>query len=210
MTRPSPALALSMLVLLAASAGPAWALYKVIGPDGRVTYTDRPPADLSSKVTPLGRDGLAPPPTGPEAALPAELRQATTRYPVTLYTATDCPPCETARQLLQGRGVPFTEKRVISEEDAVAYERVVGGRTVPGATIGSQALRGLSATDWNAYLDAAGYPRESRLPRNWQAPPATPVVERVVPTPAPRTPPATAAPAGDSTAVPAGGNTIRF
>jgi len=25
------------------AAGPAWALYKVVGPDGKVTYTDRPP-----------------------------------------------------------------------------------------------------------------------------------------------------------------------
>jgi hypothetical protein len=55
---------------------------------------------------------------------------------------------------------------------------------VPSLTIGAQQLRGFSEADWVAYLDAAGYPRESKLPRNWQAPAATPLVER---TPPPRT-----------------------
>ena len=43
---------------------------------------------------------------------------------------------------------------------------------MPALTIGAQPLRGLSEADWTAYLDAAGYPRESRLPRGWQPPPA--------------------------------------
>ena len=38
---------------------------------------------------------------------------------------------------------------------------------------GQQPLRGLSAESWNAYLDSAGYPRESRLPVGYQFPTAT-------------------------------------
>jgi hypothetical protein len=56
--------------------------------------------------------------------------------------------------------------------------RITGGRSVPALTIGTQALRGFSDTDWHAYLDAAGYPRESRLPRGYQAPASTPLVAR--------------------------------
>jgi hypothetical protein len=44
--------------------------------------------------------------------------------------------------------------------------------------IGTQALRGFADADWHSYLDAAGYPRESRLPRNYQQPAATPLVQR--------------------------------
>ena len=66
------------------------------------------------------------------------------------------------------RGVPYAEKRVSTEEDIQALERLIGGRSVPGATIGPQVLRGLNMADWVAYLDAAGYPRESRLPRGCQ------------------------------------------
>ena len=107
------------------------------------------------------------------------MRQTAQRYPVTLYTGNDCTPCESGRRFLQQRGVPFNEKRVASEEEALVLERAVGGRTVPALTIGAQPLRGYSETDWTAYLDAAGYPRESKLPRNWQAPAAQPLIEKV-------------------------------
>jgi hypothetical protein len=49
---------------------------------------------------------------------------------------------------------------------------------LPSASIGAQGLRGWNAAEWASYLDAAGYPRESRLPRNWQPPPAQPLVPR--------------------------------
>jgi glutaredoxin len=182
------ALAMTCLAL------PAVALYKVVGPDGRITYTDRPPSDSAARVTPIGRDGVSEAPAAQDA-LPQELRLATTRFPVTLYSAAECPPCDAARQLLVQRGVPFTERLIVSEDDAAAMERVLGARTVPGLTIGSQALRGLSPAEWTAYLDAAGYPRESRLPANWQAPAATPLVARRSARPASAPPPAASAPA---------------
>ena len=172
---------LPVSTLLLLCCGAAVAQYKVVRPDGSVTYTDRPPVDAANlRITPLGRaaqSATAPP--AAEAGLPIELRQAAQRYPVTLYASADCPPCDTGRRLLQQRGVPFGERRIATDEDAQALERLVGGRSVPALTIGAQQLRGFSETDWTAYLDAAGYPRESRLPRNWPVQPATPLVERV-------------------------------
>jgi len=185
---------------------PASALYKVVGPDGRITYTDRPPSDSGSRITTINRDGQAE--AAPQDTLPQDLRQATTRYPVTLYVTADCAPCDAARLLLVQRGVPFSEKRVVSDDDAAALERVIGGRTVPSLTIGSQALRGLSQTDWNAYLDAAGYPRESRLPRGWVAPAATPLVERSPVRAAAASAPAAAAPPAEQAPKPTTG--LRF
>jgi glutaredoxin len=183
--------------------GSALGQYKVIGADGSVTYTDRPPTTPNAKITALGRRGDT---SGAvDASLPFELRQVASRFPVTLYTSADCPPCDAGRQFLQQRGVPYSERRVSSEDDAAALERAVGGRTVPALTIGSQALRGLSQTDWTVYLDAAGYPRESKLPRNWQPPAPTALVERAAPVaraaaPAPAAPPQEApAPPADST-----------
>ena len=186
---------------------PALALYKVVGPDGKVTYTDRAPADTGSKVVPFTSGGT--PDRVPDVGLPIELRQLVARYPVTLFTSTDCQPCDAARTLLQQRGVPYTEKRVTTEEDIQALERLIGGRSVPGATIGPQVLRGLNAADWVAYLDAAGYPKESRLPRGRQPPAVTPLVAVREPTPAaPARPAPQAAPAGDGAAPAPGG--IKF
>jgi glutaredoxin len=159
--------------------GGAQAQYKVVGPDGSVTYTDRPPIASNVKVTPIGR--AAPRGGSPDIGLPPELRTAVQRHPVTLYASPNCVPCDNGRKLLQQRGVPYAEKRVGTDEDAQALERIVGGLTVPALTIGAQPLRGFSEQDWTAYLDAAGYPKESRLPRGWPVPEATPLVDRSAP-----------------------------
>lgn len=159
--------------------GPALAQYKVIDADGRVTYTDRPAATDSSKVTSMRRGGTAAATaTAPSLDWPLELRQAVSRFPVTLYAGPACSPCDRGRQMLLQRGVPFAEKRVTTDEDAAALERITGGRTLPSLMVGSQPLRGLSPDDWISYLDAAAYPRESRLPKGWQPAAATPLVQR--------------------------------
>ena len=152
--------------------------YKVVGPDGKTTYTDRPPASTGGKVSTVITSGGS----SSEVSLPLELRQAASRYPVSLYvTIDDCAPCAAARQLLRQRGIPYAEKQVQSAEDNLALERLSGGREAPTLSIGAQVLRGLAPEVWNSYLDAAGYPRDSRLPANYQYPPATPMVARMPP-----------------------------
>ena len=189
-----------LLVLLAVTQ--SHAQYKVTGPDGKVTYTDRPPITTDSKVTALNARGGS----ASEVALPLDLRRATSRYPVTLFVATSgCDPCDAARQLLRQRGIPFSERQVQNTEDNDALERLSGGRDAPTFTIGSQVLRGLSPEVWGSYLDAAGYPRESQLPANYQYPAAVPVVARAAP-PRAAAPAEAAAPA----APPANPSGIKF
>jgi glutaredoxin len=202
----------SAAALLAAL--PALAQYKVVGPDGRVTYTDRPPADASAKVTDLGRrNNLAPAAaTGPSAGLPADLQRLSERFPVTLFAAAACGPCDSGRQLLQQRGVPYSERLVANNDDVAALERTVGGRTLPALTVGGQALRGFNPNDWASYLDAAGYPRESRLPRGWAPPTPTPLVARA-PVPQPQAaaaPEPAPLPPSEPETTPDGATGIRF
>ena len=190
----------------ALAAAPGFAQYKVVGPDGKTTYTDRAPGPADGKVSSVGARGGA---AAVDAALPLELRQAAGRYPVTLYiNSGTCDPCESARQLLRQRGIPYSEKQIVTAEDSDAFEKLSGGRDVPTLTIGGQTLRGLSSEVWSNYLDAAGYPRESRLPKTYQYAAATPITERApVRVPAPIAPiprePAPAAPPGPTP-------TIRF
>lgn len=187
-----------LLALLAGAAfgvgpGVAFAQYKVVQPDGRVLYTDIPPVTSSARVTPLGRRAVAP---ASETTLPDALRRVAERYPVTLYTAADCDPCAKGRQLLMQRGVPYQERLIASNDDTLALDRITGARTVPALTIGSQPVHGFSAQEWAAYLDVAGYPRESSLPASWQPPPVRTLVERSA---APSTPPAAVRPAPNPT-----------
>lgn len=164
------------LLAAAALGGAAQAQYKVVGPDGKITYTDRPPVTTEGKSTALGVRGV---PVAAESPLPSELRPIVARYPVTLFvTGATCEPCNAARQLLRQRGIPFAEKSITTPEDSDALERLSGGRDAPTLTVGAQTLRGLAGELWNSYLDAAGYPRESRLPATYRYPAATPLTER--------------------------------
>lgn len=172
---------------LAGTAVQAQQVYRIVGPDGKVTFSDRAPdTQLAPTAT---RGGGAP---AADAGLPYELRQVATRYPVTLYTSNDCQPCNSARNLLIGRGVPFSERTITTGEDVEAFKRISGGTSLPFGTIGGQQLQGFSDAEWTQYLDLAGYPKQSQLPANYRRPAATPlvaVVEKKAPAPAPEAAP---------------------
>lgn len=197
-------------------AGPAAAqtVYKIIGPDGRVTFSDQPPSQ-PAQPAPAPRPGAKAPPGAPaavvpytpgaaagggggggggNAALPFELRQAAARYPVTLYTAPGCGPCLSGRALLSGRGVPFAERTVTTNDDIEALKRIAGVASLPLLTVGGQQVKGYSESEWGQYLDAAGYPKTSQLPPRWLPSQARPLVELQA-APAPRAPEPAPAPA---------------
>ncbi|MDO8248706.1 MAG: glutaredoxin domain-containing protein [Rhodoferax sp.] len=187
----------------------AQTVYRVVGPDGKVTFSDKPPA-ASEQATATGAGGK---PLGSSgAALPFELRQVASKYPVTLYTSSNCAPCGSGRALLSSRGIPFTEKTVATSEDAEALQRIAGESSLPFLTIGGQQIKGYSDAEWTQFLDAAGYPKSSVLPASYRGPAATPLVVVQKPTPAAkpeetqsqRAPTAPSRPAGDTPSNPAG------
>jgi len=174
----SPALWIAA-ALLAGTAAQAQQVYRIVGPDGKVTFSDRAPENPGQKAQAL-REGSGPATAADgNATLPYELRQVATRFPVTLYTGSDCAPCASARNLLTGRGIPFTERTVNSSEDIEALKRLSGNTSLPFGTIGGQQLHGFSDTEWTQYLDAAGYPQQSQLPASYHRPAATPLVAAV-------------------------------
>ena len=166
-----PLAAMLASLALAGTAAHAQQVYRIVGPDGKVTFSDRAPDTQLAPTTTRG--GGAP---AADAALPYELRQVATRYPVTLYTSNDCQPCSSARNLLIGRGVPFSERTITTSEDVEAFKRLSGGTSLPFGTIGAQQLQGFSDAEWTQYLDLAGYPKQSQLPANYRRPAATPLV----------------------------------
>lgn len=161
-------------VLLTAGQAQAQTIYRVVGPDGKVTFSDKPPAP-SAQVTVTGAGG-APIGNGAGAALPFALRQVISQYPVTLYSSDNCAPCGAGRALLNKRGIPFTEKTVNSADDAQALQRISGDNSLPFLTIGGQQIKGYSDAEWSQFLDAAGYPKASVLPAGYRQPPVTPLV----------------------------------
>jgi glutaredoxin len=156
-------------------------IYRIVGPDGRITFSDKPPVEASAKVSTGSGNSSA---GSVSAGLPFELRQVAAKYPVMLYTGDNCNPCGAARSLLTGRGIPFTEKTVTTNDDVQALQRLSGDTSLPFATIGGQQLKGFSDNEWVQYLDAAGYPKASTLPPSYRRPEPTPMVA-VSPAPTP-------------------------
>ena len=162
-------------------------VYRIVGPDGKVTFSDKPPAQAAPQSSGKGAASGG----GGSTALPFELRQVATKYPVTLYVGDNCGPCGGGRSMLTSRGIPFVEKTVNSNEDIQALQRVSGEASLPFLTIGSQQIKGFSDSEWSQFLDAAGYPASSVLPSSYRRAPATPLVAIATPAAAQ---PGTAAP----------------
>ena len=175
----SSLLATTLVGLTLLTTSPAWALYKVVAPDGRVTYTDRPPTDRPAAT--IKTNGTVVQANG----LPYELQRIASQYPVTFYSSSKCAPCDGARQMLQGRGIPYVEKTVETSEDILSLQKQEGVQQLPVLKVGSKQLVGFAQADWSGYLDAAGYPAKSALPASYKQPPATPLVPPEVRVPVP-------------------------
>ena len=184
----APKALLALVAVAASLASPllqAQQVYRITGPDGKVTFSDRPPPSASnakvSETTASAAGGEA------FTGLPYELKQVALKYPVVLYTTDNCAPCGAGRSLLTSRGVPFSEKIVTTAADSGALERLSGETSLPFLTIGSQQLKGFSDAEWTQFLNAAGYPQSSALPSSYRPPAAAPLVAV---TPAPGATPA--------------------
>lgn len=179
-------------------------VYRIVGPDGKVTFSDKPPLDAKANAQTTTPSGAAGGGAGP--ALPFELRNVVNRFPVTLYTGPNCAPCGSGRNLLAGRGIPFNERTVSTNDDLDALQRLSGSTGLPFLTIGGQQLKGYSEVEWGQFLDAAGYPKTSVLPAGYRAAPAAPLVAVQAPRPAPA-PAAAPAPTAPPAPAPATGPT---
>ncbi len=161
------------LVLSCAAQAQAQTIYRIVGNDGRVTFSDKPPV-AAEQATVVGAGGRA---MSLEAALlPAELRQPVSKFPVTLYTMSNCDPCNSGRELLGRRGIPYSERTISTADDNEALQRISGSSSLPFLTIGSQQIKGFSESEWKQFLDAADYPKSSVLPATYRQPMATPLV----------------------------------
>lgn len=168
----------ALALLLGGAAFGAMAQYKIVSPDGHVTYTDKPPVGTAPT---LGSGNGS---SGSSGSLPAGTTQASAKYPVTLYAAKSCVPCDSARQWLRNRGVPFNEFSIDNDRSLAAFAQRFGGTTMPIVTIGGQTINGFSSSDLQSYIDAAGYPAAARL-SGYSWPAAVPLVPAAATAPAP-------------------------
>ena len=154
---------LALLTAILLTATLAWAettTYQWVDPvTGGTVISDKVPPPGAKGV--IKWEGSSSSARSEEQPLPYATRQASEKYPVTLYTAASCvDACNQARDLLNGRGVPFSEQMLKSEEEIAELGRKLGSAaSVPSLTVGQQSSRGLEPGAWNNLLDLAGYPK---------------------------------------------------
>lgn len=147
--------------------------YEWVDEKGVKQFTQQPPPPNIKQVQQkrLGNNVIET--SGPSYSL----QQAIKNFPVTLYV-TDCGDlCKSARAHLSKRGIPFAEKNPQKEDEIDNFKKITGGgMEVPLLVVGQlKTLKGYLASEWDAALDAAGYPSTA-------VPGAKPAV---TPTPAP-------------------------
>lgn len=99
-------------------------------------------------------------------------RQASDRFPVTLWSNECGEPCTNARKLLATRGVPFTDRNPALPALQEEFKKMTKGQMqVPLLVVGTFTLVGFEEGQWNSTLDAAGY---SRTPLPGRRPVAQP------------------------------------
>lgn len=138
------------LALLALALTPALAqtMYKSVTADGKVVYTDRPPAD--SKVLKT----LTPDST-PSSALPVsaeeQLRRLKALRPaapaasgVVLYSAAWCGYCTKAKAYLGAKGIAYREIDIDTPDGLASFAQAGGGKGVPLLLAGDQRVQGFS------------------------------------------------------------------
>ena len=145
-------------------------MYKWVGPDGRVTYSDQPPPANVKKVETKSLSART-----INVKFPAELEKAVNTSPATLYTTSSCTPCDQARNLLKQRGIPFTEKTISSNDDIAKLKKETGDSQLPSLLLGSKKFLGLTTDEWQAGLTLATYPESNKLPKEYRYPAPEPL-----------------------------------
>jgi hypothetical protein len=148
---------ISFALLIFVSNVQAGALYRSIDENGNVQYSDKPIPDaadtekLNASFEPVAEDSL-----------PFETRRANSKFPVTLYVADSCGSgCTEARDYLIKRGIPFTEKKLVTADDIEAFRKDSGGNQIPVMHLGTKWLTGFMESTWRLALDDAGYPKNA-------------------------------------------------
>jgi glutaredoxin len=168
-------ISIATLLLLTSGYTAAQQMYKWVGADGKINYSDAPPPASAKRL-----ETKATASAGADTSnLPYELAQSVKSNPVTLFTSANCSPCDSARRLLSVRGIPFTEKTVSTNEDALRLKQLASTDQLPVLLVGRTTQTGFEAGAWGTALTAAGYPQSSRLPPSYRNPLAVPAAPQV-------------------------------
>ncbi|MBL8535497.1 MAG: glutaredoxin family protein [Betaproteobacteria bacterium] len=146
------------LIVVAFAAHAAAEIYRWTDAEGKVHYSDAPPASGKGKAEQVKLppvSSIRGPATVSNAAPGV---QSPRRQPVILYTAAWCGYCQRAKAHLRQRGIGFDERDVETSVSGRREYQQLGGRGVPIILVGTQRMDGFDAGGLDAMLKSGGYP----------------------------------------------------
>jgi glutaredoxin len=136
-------------------------MYRVVGPDGRVTYTDQAPQGKGTSVKevnipsyPEPQRWQAPTPTSEAASTSSSKGEApaSPSNELVMYSTQSCDYCKQARSYMRARSIAYREVDVGKDKAGAAEFARLGGKGVPLFSLGRQTLAGFSADSFDAFL----------------------------------------------------------
>lgn len=129
----------------------AQTLYKSVGPDGKILYSDRPPVEGRIEKTMKFENLPSSPLPASASSYVAQLRRMRASAPanasiggVVLYSAAWCGYCTKAKAYLASKGIPYQEIDIDTNDGMAAFAQAGGGRGVPLIIAGGQRVQGFS------------------------------------------------------------------
>ena len=143
---------LTLLLIATHPFAGAQTLYKTVGADGKVVYSDRPPAEgkaqaLQQEQLPISIVPGMPPPAPGKAAAPK--KAAVQNGQAVLYMAQWCGYCRLARGYLARNGIAYREIDIDTPDGKAAFAEI-GGRGVPVLLADGQRLAGFRESSYDA------------------------------------------------------------
>lgn len=146
--------------LLLSGAAPADTLYKSIGPDGKVVYSDRPPADGSIQKS-LTFSNLPATPLPDSVIRYREELQRSARHrasgsssessaAVQLFTAEWCGYCRKAKAYLAEKRIPYQEHDIDTSDGRRAFAQAGSGSGIPLLRWKGKQMQGFSKAAYDS------------------------------------------------------------
>ncbi len=142
-------LAIAAAILLAAlPPASAQTMYKSVTADGRIVYSDRPPAGgkVLKTLTPDNTPSSALPVSAEEQLLRLKALRPTAPAAsgVVLYSAAWCGYCTKAKAYLGAKGIAYREIDIDTPDGLASFAQAGGGKGVPLLLAGDQRVQGFS------------------------------------------------------------------
>ncbi|MGW8391777.1 glutaredoxin domain-containing protein [Pseudoduganella sp. HUAS MS19] len=144
-------------LMLVSSPGMTQTLYKFVGQDGKIVYSDRPPANGKIEKTlhtqSLPNTALPSATAGELARLRKEAKPTTSPNAGTvMFSAAWCGYCRQAKAYLAQRGVAYKEVNIDTPEGKTAFAKASTENGVPYLLKDGEGLRGYSKEAYDEFF----------------------------------------------------------